>query len=484
MRRRDFLRGLGATLAAMIGSSAVGRQAPKKKTNFIFFLIDDLGWTDVGCYGSRYYETPNIDRLARGGMRFSDAYAASCVCSPTRASILTGKYPGRLHITHAIPIQGASRLKGPLPLLPAIYTKNLPLEEVTIAEALKDAGYVSASMGKWHVCWDKGYYPEDQGFDLNVGGNNMGNPGNYFHPYQGSWRMTSKHPLIRWNTLPDGKPGEYLTDRLTDEAVKFIDKNRQRPFFLYLSHYAVHTPIQAKKKILAKYKKKPKAKRHKNAGYAAMIESVDQSVGRVLKKLDDLGLADRTVVIFASDNGGHGRITSHHPLRGNKGNFYEGGIRVPLIVKWPGVVKPGSQCPTPVISTDFYPTMLAMAGLPLRPEQHIDGKNIVPLLKQSGGLKRDALYWHFPNYIGAGHPNAARPCSVIRKGDWKLIEFLEDNRVELYNLKDDLSEKTDLASKMPDKANALRRMLEQWRKDANVQMPKPNPKYRPQGSSS
>ena len=478
MKRRDFLKGMGMTLAGLIGPFAAARQAPKEKTNFVFFLIDDLGWTDVGCYGSRYYETPNIDRLAGRGMRFSDAYATCCVCSPTRASILTGKYPGRLHITHAIPIQGAARLKGPLPLLPAIYTKNLPLEEVTIAEALKDGGYVSAAMGKWHVCWDKGFYPEDQGFDLNVGGNNMGNPGNYFYPYQGSWRMTPKHPRVRWNTLPDGKPGEYLTDRLTDEAIRFIDKNKQRPFFLYLSHYAVHTPLQAKKKIIAKYRKKPKSKHHKNAEYAAMIESVDQSVGRVMKKLEDLGIADRTVVIFTSDNGGHGKITSHHPLRGNKGNFYEGGIRVPLIVKWPGVVKPDSECHIPVISTDFYPTILAMAGLPLRPRQHVDGVNIVPLLEQSGGLKRDALYWHFPNYIGR-HPEPATPCSVIRKGHWKLIEFFEDGRVELYNLKDDLREKNNLASKMPDKAKELRQMLERWRKEADVQMPKPNPKYRP-----
>jgi len=482
--RRAFLKYLAATAglasgtAGLAGSAAAARENPNKPVNFVFFLIDDLGWTDVGCYGSWYYETPNIDRLAKQGMRFSDAYASCCVCSPTRASILTGKYPGRLHITHAIPIQGAARLKGPLPLLPAIYTKNLPLEEVTIAEALKEAGYVSASMGKWHVCWDKEFFPEHQGFDLNVGGNGMGNPGNYFYPYNGAWRMTPTHPLTRWNTLPDGEPGEYLTDRLTDEAEEFIEKNARKPFFLYLSHYAVHTPLQAKKKTIAKYEKKKKTKHHGNAKYAAMIESVDQSVGRVMEKLEDLSLADRTVVIFTSDNGGHGRITSAHPLRGNKGNFYEGGIRVPLIVKWPGAVKPDSECHVPVISTDFYPTMLAMADLPQRPQQHVDGENIVPLLKQSGDLQRDTLYWHFPNYTG-GHRNGARPCSVIRKGDWKLIERFEDNRVELYNLEDDLGEKSDLARKMPDKAKELRRMLDRWRREADVQMPKPNPKYRP-----
>ncbi|MFP6874501.1 MAG: sulfatase [Verrucomicrobiales bacterium] len=457
-----------------------GSAADRPKLNVVFILIDDMGWTDLGCYGSDYYETPNVDRLARQGMKFTDAYAACCVCSPTRVSILTGKYPGRLHITHAIPIQGAERLKGPLPLIEAIYRKNLPLEEVTIAEALKAGGYVSASMGKWHVCWEKEFYPEAQGFDVNVGGNNMGNPGNYFYPYNGSWRMTAKHPLTRWNTLPDGEPGEYLTDRLTDEAIAFIDKHRERPFFLYLSHYAVHTPLQAKKQIIAKYRKKPAGKHHKNPVYAAMIESVDRSVGRVMQKLEKLGIADRTVVIFTSDNGGHGRITSHHPLRGNKGNFYEGGIRVPLIVRWPGVVTPGSECQTPVISTDFFPTILNMAGLPLRPKEHMDGENIVPLLKQEGGLKRDALYWHYPNYIGAGHPGGARPCSVIRKGNWKLIESLEDNRLQLFNLKEDRGEKNDLASRMPEKAKELRRMLEGWRENAAVQMPKVNPDFDPQ----
>ena len=309
--------------------ASLGGAAEKPRLNIVFILIDDMGWTDLGCYGSDYYETPNVDRLAQQGMKFTDAYAASCVCSPTRVSILTGKYPGRLHITHAIPIQGAERIKEPLPLIEAVYRKNLPLEEVTIAEALKPGGYVCAFMGKWHVCWEKDFYPKAQGFDLNVGGNNMGNPGNYFYPYNGAWRMTKKHPMTRWNTLPDGKKGEYLTDRLTDEAIDFIDKNKASPFFLNLSHYAVHTPLQAPEQLIKKYKKKPAGKRHRNPVYAAMVESVDRSVGRIMGKLEQLGIADETVVVFTSDNGGHGRITSHHPLRGNKGNFYEGGIRVP-----------------------------------------------------------------------------------------------------------------------------------------------------------
>jgi arylsulfatase A len=460
----------------------LGTMLAQPRLNVVFMLIDDLGWTDLSCYGSDYYETPHVDRLAGQGMRFTDAYAASCVCSPTRASILTGKYPGRLHITHAIPIQGSERLKGPLPLLEAIYTKNLPLEEFTLAEALKDAGYATASMGKWHVCWDKGFYPEYQGFDLNVGGNNMGNPGNYFHPYNGSWRMTAGHPRIRWNTLPDGPPGEYLTDRLTDEALVFMEEHRQRPFFLYLSHYAVHTPLQAKKELIEYYEKKPGTPGHRNATYAAMIQSVDQSLGRVMDKLKELGIEDRTVVFFTSDNGGHGRITSHQPLRGNKGNFYEGGIRVPLIVKWPGVIQPGSQCRVPVISTDFYPTILTMAELPPRPSQHMDGLDIVPLLRQTGLPQRDALYWHYPNYIGAGHPDGARPCSVILMSPWKLIESLEDQRLQLYNLQEDLGEQHDLAQQMPAKAMEMRQMLERWRGESKVQMPMPNPAFNPPGN--
>ena len=466
----------GLAAVHVAGAIAGDEQRPR---NFVFFLIDDLGWTDVGCYGGQYYETPNIDRLAGQGMRFTDAYAACCVCSPTRASILTGKYPARLHVTHAIPIEGWRRLKEPPPLLPPTYVKNLPLDEVTIAEALKPAGYATGTFGKWHVCWDKAFYPENQGFDVNVGGNNMGNPGNYFHPYDGKWRMTRNHPWVRWHTVEGGAPGEYLTDRLTDEAVRFIEQNRNQPFFLYLPHYAVHTPIQAKKEIIAKYEAKPKDQHHNNVKYAAMIDSVDQSVGRVLKKLEELGIAGHTVVIFTSDNGGHGRITSHHPLRGNKGNFYEGGIRVPLVVKWPGVVESGSVCSAPVTSTDFYPTILQIAGLPLRSEQHMDGASLMPLLRQSGSLKRDSLYWHFPHYIGAGHPDPATPVSVIRQGNWKLLENLEEDRLELYNLKKDIGETKNLAGEMPEKAMALQLALARWRVSAGAQMPTPNPSYQP-----
>jgi len=462
------------TLSAALCHGERAASAEPAPPNVVFFLIDDLGWTDVGCYGSDFYETPNIDRLARRGMRFTRAYAACCVCSPTRVSVLTGKNPARLHITHAIPIQGHLRIKERLPLIPAIYRKNLPLEEVTIAEALKPAGYRSASVGKWHVCWEKEFYPEHQGFDVNIAGNNMGNPGMYFHPYRGRWRMTPQHPWTEWQTIGGGQPGEYLTDRLTDEAIRFIEQSADGPFLLYFPHYAVHTPLQAQEELIEKYRRKPPGKHHTNPIYAAMIESVDQSVGRVLAKLEELDLAENTVVIFASDNGGHGRITSHHPLRGCKGNYYEGGIRVPLIVRYPGVVEPGSTCDTPVISHDFHPTLLEIAGLSPMPKQHVDGASLMPLLKQSGALKPRAMFWHFPNYIGAGHPNPARPLSVIREGDFKLIEFLEDGRLELYNLRQDVGEQENLVERLPDRARQMQRKLIEWRKATKVQMPRPN----------
>jgi arylsulfatase A-like enzyme len=291
--------------------------------------------------------------------------------------------------------------------------------------------------------------------------------------------MAPDYPWIEWNTLPDGKPGEYITDRLTEEAVKFIEENKERPFFLYLPHYAVHTPIQAIDSIIHKYEAKPAdtIKGHTKPGYAAMIESVDISMGVIMKKLEELGLDDNTIVIFTSDNGGHGRWTSNWPWRGNKGNFYEGGIRVPLIIKWPGKAKAGSVCDVPVISTDFYPTMLAMANLDLMPEQHMDGLSIIPLLKNSGSLNRSDLYWHFPNYTGTGHPDPSGPLSVIRHENWKLIENFEDGKLELYDLENDPKESINLADQKPELAGKLRDMLVKWRDETGVQMPEVNPDY-------
>jgi arylsulfatase A-like enzyme len=308
-------------------------------------LADDLGWRDLACYGSDLYETPHLDRLARDGMKFTQAYSACTVCSPTRAAILTGKYPARLHVTDWIP---GLPPENPRLLVPD-WTKYLPREEVTVVRVLRSAGYATASIGKWHLGGAE-YYPEKQGFDLNIAGTDTAAPKSYFAPYKIA-------------TLPEGPEGEYLTDRLGDEAVRFIEQNKAKPFFLYLPHFAVHTPIQGKPALVQKYRGKKRAGlRQTNAVYAAMIESMDDTVGRIRRKLDELKLADRTIVIFTSDNGGRVPTTSNAPLRVGKGSCYEGGTRVPLIVHWAGVTKPGSVCETPVISMDLYPTILEMAG--------------------------------------------------------------------------------------------------------------------------
>jgi len=482
MNRREFLKsfGVGAAMLALPSRAGARRRgaAAKKRPNFVFFLIDDLGWTDVGCFGSSFYETPSINRLASQGMKFTDAYAACPVCSPTRASIMTGKYPARLGITQWI---GG-------PNQPTEYKHYMLLEEVTIAEALKEAGYATAFVGKWHL-GSKDYYPQHQGFDINIGGDSSGAPPTYFYPYKKGKRALEEMP-------PGGEQGEYLTDRLTDESLKFLDANKDKPFLLYLSHYAVHTPIQSKQKLTDKYKAKaervsgtdgprfvPVYGRYKtrmfqdNPAFAGMVQSVDESVGRVMKKLEGLGVADNTVVIFMSDNGGLSTVaregpTSNLPLRAGKGWLYEGGIREPMIIKWPGVVKAGSKCGEPVTSTDFYPTMLEIASLPLRPKQHVDGASLVPLLKGAGPLNREAIYWHYPHYHGSGN----RPSGAVRAGDYKLVEWYENGVVELYNLRDDISEKNDLAKKMPDKAEQLRSMLHRWTKRTKAKMPASGPR--------
>ncbi len=442
--------------------SARGATVEVARPNVVFMLIDDLGWADLGCYGSRYHETPRIDGLARQGMRFTDAYAACCACSPTRASILTGKYPARLHLTDWIP--GVTP-PNPRLLIPH-WRKYLPVEEVTIAEVLKSAGYATAAMGKWHL-GEEPYFPQHQGFDLNVAGSNAGAPRSYFFPYGGRPQLSG------------GKPGEYLTDRLTDEALDFITAHRRQPFFLYLAHYAVHTPIQAKKELVARYQGKQGWGGQASPKYAAMLESVDQSVGRILDGLDRLGLARRTVVILFSDNGGLLRpvATSNAPLRSGKGFPYEGGVRVPLVVRWPGEVPAGSVCREVVTSTDFYPTLVEIAGLQGNPPRQADGDglSLVPLWKQTGRPARQAVFWHYPHY----NPIGGFPYGAIRQGDWKLIEFYEDMHVELYNLGDDLGEAHDLAKAMPERAAALCERLHQWRNEVGAQMPVANPAYRP-----
>jgi arylsulfatase A-like enzyme len=465
MTNHPYWTGALLCLATVLPSGAarpLRAAEPARPPNVVVFLIDDLGWTDLGCFGSDLYETPNIDRLAREGVKFANAYSACTVCSPTRAALMTGKYPARLHITDYIP--GAKR-PNPKLLIPA-WTQYLPREEVTVATALKQAGYVTGHFGKWHLGNKEQGWPDRHGFDVNVAGYQAGQPPSYFSPY--------KIP-----TLTDGPPGEYLTDRLADEAVRFVESNKDRPFFLYFPHYAVHTPLQAKKEPTEHYRDKVRpGMRHTNATYAAMIASVDEAVGRVLGKIADLGLAERTLIVFTSDNGGLLRSTSNVPLRAGKGSSYEGGVRVPAVVKWPGVTRPGSVCDEPIITPDFYPTLLEIAGArgDAGHNAHVDGRSIVPLLKDpSARLERDVLYWHYPHY----HPGGATPYGAIRARDWRLVEFYEDMHVELYNLKQDVGEQHDRAKELPDRAKELRERLHAWRQAVGAQMPKANPDYKP-----
>lgn len=469
--RRDFLGrfGLGALgLAGALAQLGCGPspEETRRKLNFVFILVDDLGWTDNTCYGSDFYETPNIDRLASQGMRFTNAYAACPVCSPSRAAILTGKYPARLNITDWIP--GRKQWPAAKLLVPS-FNQQLPNEEVTIAEMLKPAGYTSASTGKWHL-GGEGFDPTTQGFDLNVAGTERGSPRSYFGPFD-------------LPNLQGGDENQYLPDRLTTEALAFIEKNRDNPFFLYLPHFLVHIPLQAKKELIEKYEPKAAGRKlQNNATYAAMVESLDQNVGRVLTKLNELGIAENTVVFYTSDNGGlmyeGGRkdpVTSNRPLRAGKGHLYEGGIRVPLVVRWPGVVRAGAVSDVPVSGIDYFPTIRDIAGMPPDPSQTIDGVSLVPVLRQTGSLNRDALYWHYPHYSNQG----GQPGAVIREGDWKLIEFYVDGHLELHNLAEDPSERNNLADKMPDKTADLHKKLKAWRESVNANMPQANPGYDP-----
>lgn len=470
VNRRSFL-----SLAA--GCAAVRRPAwcapAPGPLNVVFILADDLGWADTGPYGADLHETPHLDRLAAGAMRFTNAYAAAPVCSPTRASIMTGKHPARLHMT--IWYEGSQRPPQNRRLIPPVTNGDLPHEEVTIAEALKARGYATAHVGKWHL-GSAGYYPETQGFDVNIGGTFWGAPPTYFSPYRGTFGNSEFRyvPGLEW-----GEPGEYLPDRFTTEALRVIDKSAGRPFFLNLCHHSVHTPIEGKAELTARYRDRIKpGMHHKNAAFAAMVRSLDDSVGRVLAKLDQSGLADRTVVIFTSDNGGFtGKfkgetVNSNHPLRSGKGSLYEGGIRVPLLIRWPGVTRPGSVSDEPVTSCDFYRTIAGMTGA--EAGAAADGVSIVPLLKDpAASLDRDALYFHYPHYY-----ETTSPVSAIRSREWKLLEYYEDGRLELYNLSRDPGEARNLASGMPQKAAELQARLRAWLDSVAAQKPRPNPNYR------
>jgi arylsulfatase A-like enzyme len=455
------------------------------KPNFLFFLVDDLGRMDVGAYNPKcFYETPNIDRLAAEGMLFSDGYVANPVCSPTRYSIMTGKYPTRVDATNFFSGTRESRFR------PAPLNNRMPLDEVTLAQALREHGYATFFAGKWHLGPTEEYWPENRGFDFNLGGFHAGGPyggKRYFSPY-GNPR------------LEDGPEGEHLPDRLASETVRFMQAHRDRPFLAYLSFYSVHTPLIGRPDLVEKYQKKaerlglldgeqfadeeqvwpvkePRRVRivQSHAVYAAMVEAMDQAVGRVLRGLEQSGLADKTVVFFTSDNGGlstsEGSPTSNLPLRAGKGWLYEGGIREPYLIKWPGVTRPGSTSDVPVASIDYYPTILEIAELPARPEQHQDGVSLVPILKGQGQLDREAIYWHYPHYSNQG----GFPGGAVRMGDYKLIERYEDGRVHLYNLAKDIGEREDLAEQMPEKVQAMRQRLHAWYAEVDAKFLEPQP---------
>lgn len=470
-----------AALLSLACSTPPEAPEPAKRPNFVVFLVDDLGWSDGGVFGSDLYETPNIDRLAADGMRFSTSYAACTVCSPTRAAMMTGKYPGRTHVTDWI--RGHQRPFAKLRV--PDWTMKIEARQTTIAEALRADGYRTAMVGKWHLMPngdpDMGdYVPEKHGFEFNVGGNEWGAPGSYFHPYEHPKQTTRGiGPLP-----PGGKDGDYLTDRLSAEAASLIEKFGDEPFLLYFPFYSVHTPIQAKEEDIAHYE--PLVKEgmlHTDPVYASMTTSVDRGVGLVRAKLEEMGIADNTVILFTGDNGGldrdgTGRPTENRPLREGKGSSYEGGVRTPGLAYWPGVTGAGAVSEEPIITVDFYPTILEIAGVEGDPAHNakVDGKSLVPLLRDAeAAFDREALYWHYPHY----HSQGATPHSAIRAGDWRLVEFFEDDRVELYNLAEDIGEKKDLAAEKPDKVTELRAMLTAWRADVGAQMPTENPDYDP-----
>src|SRR5215831_17092953 len=455
MLRRSFL---GALAGGLLPASAAS-----PKTNIILILADDFGVRDLGCYGGRYFATPNIDRLAAEGVRFTNAYAACPVCSPTRASIMTGRYPVRTGVTDWIP----GRKSDPAgPINTPLTATELKLSETTVAEALKPAGYHSASVGKWHL-GGEGFLPTDQGFDLNVGGNHTGSPPRSPKPYFGLFELPNL----------TAKEGEFLPELLTDAATHFIDANKANPFFLYFPHYSVHLPLGAPDQEVARHK--AKADGRYEPTYAAMVEAMDRSVGRVLDAVERAGIARNTLVAFFSDNGGlnyegksKNRITDNSPFRAGKGHLYEGGIREPLIMRLPGATRPGAVIDTPVCSIDFLPTFCGLIGAKVG---KVDGVSLMPLLR-GGGLPARPLFWHYPHYSNQG----GEPGSVIRDSDWKLIEFHADGRRELFHLAHDPGEKVNLVVKRADVVKRLAARLDRWRKETGAIMPQKNPAADPQ----
>ena len=454
------MRRIAWLVAAVLVMGWAGAQGAGKP-NIIFILSDDLGYTDLGCYGSKYYQTPNVDRMAQEGMRFTSGYTCGPNCQPTRAALMTGLYGPR---TGVYTVGSIDRFNWrSRPLRPVDNVGQLPLEKTTVAQALKKAGYATGMFGKWHLGQQGEHHPSRRGFDEAIV--SMG-----------------KH--FEFKTIPpvDYPEGTYLADFLTDKAIDFMRRNKAGPFFLYLPHFGVHAPREAKQELIEKFKARKAAGGHDDAVYAAMIYSVDESVGRVLKALEELKLDENTLVIFSSDNGGvggyvreglkqSGDVTDNAPLRGGKGMLYEGGIRVPWIFRWPGTIASGKTCEEPIISVDLLPTLVELAG---GPPATTDGVSVVDVLKSGGKTKlnREGIYWHFPGYLGAGQDKwRTTPVGVVRAGDWKLMEFFEDDRVELYNLRDDIGEQRNLAEKRPDRAKELRSRLATWRKEVGAKMP-------------
>ena len=471
MTHRAFGRLAVAGLAsiALLGcrASSVTEQVPlpsrsERPANVLMVMIDDLGWTDLRIQGNELLDTPVIDRLATEGMRFTDSYSAAPVCSPTRAAIMTGQSPARLAITNHI--TGDQRQFEPedAALHAAEMNNHLALGYVTLAERLREAGYANAFLGKWHISGidgeiatsEPGRRPEWQGFDMNIGGTSFGGPRSYFDPY--------RNP-----TIEDRQEGEYLTDRLADEAITFIRGHQDQPFFVALWPYTVHWPMDAPQELIDKYEGRTGLV---NTRYGAMIEAMDSAVGRVLETLEALDLAENTLVIFTSDNGAYGDVTDMAPLRAAKGHLYEGGIRVPLIVRWPGRVEAGTISSVPVISMDFFPTILEAAGLEPMDEEPLDGESLMPLLRQTGPLQRESIFFHYPNYAFHGENRLG---GAIREGDYKLIEFYDENTVELYNLASDIGEQHDLSTEMPERAATMKSALDRWLEASGAKMPTP-----------
>ncbi len=449
------------------------------KPNIILIVVDDLGISDLNCYGADLHESPNIDKLAQQGVMFTNAYASASICTPTRASIMTGKYPARLNMT--IWREWAKNPQFDQKLIPPDTEENLPAIDITIAERLKDEDYVTAHIGKWHL-GDASNYPEMHGYDINIAASHWGCPPTFFYPYRGNIYDSERYvPGLELSTNGnyfEQREGEYLTDRLTDEAIKILEEAKGKPLFMSLNYYSVHTPIEAKQDVVDYFNKKMKPEmHHQNPIYAAMVHSMDENIGRLITKIDELGISENTVVIFTSDNGGFinewdkKTVTNNYPFRSGKGSLYEGGVRVPLIVRYPGITKVGSVCAQPTSSIDLYPTIIAATGNknPVQ-NQEIDGINIFPLFDNpESKLKREYLFWHYPHYY-----NTTTPVSSVRKGKWKLLEYFEDHHLELYNLEDDPGEKNDLSKDLPKKAKELHKALNNWRINVNAQIPTEN----------